>query len=104
MNQALVKSSPDWESLVEDWSRSGLTQREFCRKRGISHATFVKERGHLIKRGIGPRSAKVPARGSAQADFVGFIQASVEPPPAAVPEIVVELPLGVVIRFRGVQQ
>ncbi len=107
MNQILVKPSPNWESLIEDWSKSGLTQRDFCRKRGISHANFMKERGRLIKLGIGPKSARVPATGiSGQADFVGFIPVTVEPPPAtaALPEIVVELPMGVVIRFRGVQQ
>jgi len=103
MNQALVKTNPNWKVLVEDWARSGLTQKDFCRKRGISHANFVKERGALIRRGVGPPSARVPADKSTQASFAQFIPVSVEPPPPALPEIVVELPMGVVIRFRGFQ-
>lgn len=29
-----------WRGLVEEWSRSGLTQAEFCRRRRLSVASF----------------------------------------------------------------
>lgn len=108
MNQASVKSSTAWEVLVEDWSSSGLSQKAFCDQRGVSFSNFMKERSRLIKLGVGPPSARVvAAKGSPTKSFSQFIPVSVEsplPPPAATPEIVIELPLGVVIRFRGIRQ
>ena len=42
MNKELVKSRSSWECLIEDWSKSGLPQEEFCRQRGVSYGNFLK--------------------------------------------------------------
>ncbi len=97
MKQAIVKSRPDWAALNEQWTRSGLPQKEFCRRHGVSYQAFLKERRHYMQ--TNATAIKKPA-----SSFAEFIPISIEPPPrAATPEIVVELPMGVTIRFRGVQ-
>jgi len=104
MNKELVKSRSSWECLIEDWSKSGLPQEEFCRQRGVSYGNFSKARGRLLKRGFGPPASRSGGKKPIKAEFAHFIPVSVEDSPSvAVPEIVIELPLGVVIRFRGFQ-
>ena len=36
-----------WRELVEGWQRSGLTQREYCERHGISVASLVRWRDIL---------------------------------------------------------
>jgi hypothetical protein len=91
MKNAIVKSRPDWAALNEQWSRSGLSQKAFCQRRGVPYQAFLKARRGFMQ------AAEQPAAGFAQ-----FIPVGVEPP-RATPEIVVELPMGVTIRLRGVQ-
>ncbi|MGQ0615079.1 MAG: IS66 family insertion sequence element accessory protein TnpA, partial [Planctomycetaceae bacterium] len=38
--QARPRLRSDWESLVREWRASGLTQKEFARKRGIAASTL----------------------------------------------------------------
>jgi hypothetical protein len=97
MKHAIVKSSPDWAALNEKWINSGLPQKEFCRNHGVPYKAFLKERRHYIQ--TSASAINEPASG-----FAEFIPVSVEAPSrAATPEIVVELPMGVTIRFRGMQ-
>jgi hypothetical protein len=35
-------SDPTWQAAIEDFRRSGLTQAEFCSRRGLSLHTFRK--------------------------------------------------------------
>ena len=96
MNHTLVKSRPDWAALSEQWTRSGLRQREFCRQHGVSYNSFLKERRRHLQ-----ASTDVERPTSS---FAQFIPVSIDPPAKpATPEIVVELPMGVIIRFRGLQ-
>jgi hypothetical protein len=96
MNHALVKSRPNWAALNEQWTRSGLRQKEFCRQHGVSYNSFLKERRRHLQASAG---VEHPA-----SSFAEFIPVSIEPPArAATPEIVVELPRGVTIRIRGLQ-
>lgn len=37
VNESKVRK---WSGLVDAWSRSGLSQREFCQKQGVSLTTF----------------------------------------------------------------
>ncbi len=107
MIQTVEKSIPNWEVLMVDWAQSGIPQKEFCRMRGVSYFTFAKERIRRRKRGDklpspppGPKAKSQPA---VLSKFVPVEVESSAPPAKAEPEIVIELPLGVVIRFRGVQ-
>ena len=40
-----------WARLVESWQKSGLTQAEFCRRRGVNAVTFAWWKGKF--RGTG---------------------------------------------------
>jgi hypothetical protein len=95
MKNAIVKSRPDWAALNEQWIRSGLRQKEFCRRQGVSYNSFLKERRRFIQAG--------PTEIAAPSSFAEFIPVSFDPAPQTLPEIVVELPMGVTIRFRGLQ-
>lgn len=96
MKHVIVKSRPDWATLNEQWTRSGLRQKEFCERHGVSYNVFLKHRRRFIQDGTSASST---------ASFADFIPVEFKqtPPRAAAPEIVVELPMGVTIRFRGVQ-
>lgn len=39
-----------WRGVLAQWARSGLTQTEFCRRRGVSIATFRSWRYALARR------------------------------------------------------
>lgn len=94
MKNAIVKTRYDWMALNDEWTRSGLTQKEFCRDRAVPYYGFVKARKGFLR-------AAAPQRKPAR-ELAEFIPVSIEPP-RDVPEIVVELPMGVTIRFRGVR-
>ncbi len=95
MKHAIVKQRPDWAALNEKWIRSGLSQKEFCRRQGVPYQAFIKARRGFLQ-------ASSVTVDQAQHGFGDFIPVSIEPP-RVTPEIVVELPMGVTIRFRGVQ-
>ena len=49
MKNAIVKSRPNWTALNEQWIRSGLPQKEFCRQQGVPYQAFLKERRRYIQ-------------------------------------------------------
>ncbi len=60
----MTRRANHWAKLVESWKRSGLSQVEFCRRRGVKAVTFAWWKrqlqgpgGHAPKRG---RSGKGP--------------------------------------------
>jgi transposase len=48
------RSAEQWRRIVAEWTGSGLSQREFCRRRGFSLVTFGGWKRHF---GDGARSA-----------------------------------------------
>ena len=112
MTKIVPAKEPDWQRLSKEWECSGLSQKQFCEERGISYISFCYRRGELRKRER-QKSRLYPV--PAQPRAVGqFIPVSVEPeepktvtrkaavPPT--PEVEVQLPFGVVLRFRGMAQ
>lgn len=95
MKHEIVKAHPDWAALNKQWTRSGLAQKEFCRRQGVSYQAFLKARREYIR-------ADMADVGGDESEFAQFIPVNIEPPQPS-PEIVVELPMGVTIRFRGVR-
>jgi hypothetical protein len=60
-----------WRRRLNDWQRSGLSGREFCRRRRLSEPSFYNWRGVIAqrdceqsdtKRGLRSTSAFVPVR------------------------------------------
>jgi hypothetical protein len=52
-----------WQALLEEWRRSGLSQAEFCRRRGILPGTLAFWK-HTLARDAetsGPRAPRPPA-------------------------------------------
>lgn len=109
----LVTRKPSWAQLSSEWERSGLGQKAFCERRGVSYTAFCYHRSALRK-----RERLAAQRSVRTAEAAQFIPVTVEveepsPQPARpadiagvspVPsaEVEVELPFGVVLRFRGV--
>jgi hypothetical protein len=52
-----------WAGLVESWQKSGLTQAEFCRRRGVKAVTFAWWKRKL--RGAAERTHQRSSRSSA---------------------------------------
>ena len=95
MKHNIVKSHPDWEAVNEQWTRSGLTQKEFCQRLGVPYQAFLKARREYIR-----ASGDTDHQGASE--FAQFVPVNIEPSQPS-PEIVVELPMGVTIRFRGMR-
>lgn len=110
MRKMIFRSAEDWDTIMMDWANSGMGQNEFCRQIGVSYHTFARERVRRRKFGVDlpvPASkAKPQAKKAWTGDFVPVIveMDPIKPIVEDVPEIVVELPMGVVIRIRGVQR
>ena len=83
----------DWQSVVERFRGSGLSQKRFCETEGVALSTF----SYWMK-----KAAANTESGSAR--FVELDFLSAVPLAESPPELVVELPLGVVLRFRGVSR
>ena len=80
-----------WWRRIEQWKRSGKTQREFCRQHSIALATFQWWRARL-------RAGKVSGA-QAQSLFVPLAVAN--EPAAAAAVIEVGLRSGTRLRFEG---
>ena len=95
-----VKRSSDraahWQALISAWSKSGLSQRAFCARRGILPGTFAWWKHQLSKsvrepsrwRSASARFVRVElrsgatARSAAGADSMGSTAPASGPPPA----------------------
>ena len=78
-----MKEKRDWQSVLDAFEVSGLTQSEFCRRHDIVLATFKHHRYLLRKSGAGFSQLSVSAPG---------------PVPAAVE---LHFPDGLFLRFAG---
>lgn len=94
-----------WTKIFEGQVESGLSQAEYCREQGVNLATFYSElrrrrtRGEQLPaslvRSMSPKAVKTPSA------FIPVEVVTTQPTFKSEPEIVIELPMGVVIRFRG---
>lgn len=110
MNDFLRTSTPDWAGLSKEWERSGLSQKAFCKKKRVSYPAFCYHRSAQKKRKRqAARLFPAPTKSGHLKPVASFIE--VEKPVAVeagavadsvTPEIEVELPFGVKLRFRGV--
>ena len=90
----------DWDEMIAEFKASGLTQKRFCADKPFSASTFSEKRkraaesGTLSNTGDGDATAsdEEPAR---------FIRVDEPTAPPTPPEIVIELPHGIVIRISG---
>ena len=103
-----IVAGPDWARLAKEWERSKLTQKEFCERRGISYTAFISWRS-LIRKRDREAARLFPKRTD---DSDGFFPITVEVEsssklggkkisPKGEPDLEVELPFGVILRFRG---
>jgi hypothetical protein len=96
-----------WRALVEECGRSGVSQAEFCRRRGIAIGTLSFWK-HTLNREAGPGAPRVAAVSVTPA-FVPVRLAtpvpSGEAPPAGAPfwdgELEIVLDRGRLVRVRG---
>jgi len=45
-------SLSEWQQLSDDWEQSGLNQKEYCKRKGISRSTFSQSRSKLLEQGL----------------------------------------------------
>jgi transposase-like protein len=110
---AQVKTSAEMFPLVESWQKSGLTQKEFSQQHGVSeHVFYYWVSRYRNGQPVSPLAKKQPvaqtkpnADARTAATFIRLSSTVEAVPPAARGEAeattVVELPSGVVLRFRG---
>lgn len=90
------RSATQWRETFDKFDRSGMTQENFCQREGLARATFYQWRRKLRDSSL----TTLPGT------FVEVCLPSQSEPDQAsrnalAEELVVELPFGVVLRFRG---
>ncbi len=110
---AHVKTAAEMFPMVESWQKSGLTQKEFSQQHGVSeHVFYYWVSRYRNAQPVSPLSKSGPvahtkpvAHAETAAGFMRLSSPVEAVPPAARGEAkantVVELPSGVVLRFRG---
>ena len=94
-----MRRTPDqWQKVMDQFASCGKTQEQFCKDKGIALPTFALWRRKLKAASLTP----------APATFVQLhLPSTADPAPSNCTEpadLVVELPYGVVLRFRGLGQ
>lgn len=93
------KSTRNWSAILEDLKTSGQSQRAFCSDRGIAISTLTyKLRAAKSQASGGDR----PKPRFVQLDALTDATTGVHEERDA--DLVVELPMGVVLRFKGVHR
>ena len=92
------QSGAQWRTIIDRFNQSGMSQEKFCQREGLALATFARWRSMFRADSL----ATLPA------SFVELCAPSLPTPvtplmPESLAELVVELPFGVVLRFRGVR-
>lgn len=116
------RTAQDWEMIFSRQRESGLTQKQFCEREKISHSAFNSARQRASRRNRGLSSTRsrrravndssaavemvIPKGGSlGSGRFIPVELVSGEAiPELAKPDLTVELPYGVTLRFHGLGQ
>ena len=83
----------NWAAVIQSQQESGLSQREYCERHKLALSTFTNRKTKLNKSNTAITLFKPH-----------FIELDVPTPVRSLPapeEVVIELPYGVVMRFRG---
>ena len=94
------RTESQWRAIFNRYDRSGLSQEQFCKREGLSLTTFA-----MWRRKIRAASSSLATQPSSFVevcipDSVKVTEVQV---PDVRPDLVVELPYGVVLRFHGVK-
>ena len=91
-----------WRQVVADWERSGLSQAEFCRRRGIAAVTFAWWKRRLRQLDESGGASRRPARYGKRRGRADFVEVSL-PGPAVFGGFAYELALpgGACLRVAG---
>ena len=88
----------DWPALVEEFQGSGLTQKAFCKQKNLREATF----GIWLRKLRAQQPAQPASTGFIELDVLSNVARRVREGREG--DLVVELPLGVILRFHGVRK
>ena len=102
MSNRRRRTESEWRGLLSSFEQSGMTRDRFCRQESLSLSTFESWRSKM-------RSTPTSAPKPLPARFVEICLPPAEESATArsasteaqIPEVVVELPFGVTLRFRG---
>ena len=90
------RSPAQWRSIFDKFDRSGVTQEHFCQREGLALATFSLWRRKLRASSL----ATIPAT-FVEVCLPSHAEPAQAPRDEPVQEVIVELPFGVVLKFRG---
>ena len=92
----------EWQTVVEAWEVSGMTQQCFCKERKLNFNTFTYHRGRLKKKSL-PTSKLMPVRvkleNSSPQHSPHFILELVDSKKLAIPQQYDEMALGSLLKL-----
>ena len=94
-SKRIHRDRQQWQTLVDEFEASDLSQRAFCRQVGISHGTFTRWRRRLV--GADTQAPRTPPETGL---FVELSGGSVTPAAGAGWDVELQLGPGVFLRLR----
>ena len=91
------QSQTDWPSHMDAWKLSGLTQKAYCAREGISFYSFKNRRHRLLKQG----ELKSPRSKDSQPLLKPVSLTPVQSQPGSGTELILELPVGIRLTIRS---
>jgi transposase-like protein len=62
LSVATRRSPEDWQSILKTYESSGLSQKKFCEREGISKASFYKWRTKLLRQSKSSGFVELPSK------------------------------------------
>lgn len=58
--QKMTNKQRAWQKRIEDWSTSGLSQADYCRRQGLQPKRFYSWKNRLERMHCNPRTSSIP--------------------------------------------
>lgn len=73
MSKRARRTAAQWEALLAEQARSGLSQESFCRSQGLGYSTFCTWRARCGKRATGRKPQRSVAPHAAFIELPSFV-------------------------------
>ena len=94
-----MKTESEWQSILQRWTTSSLSQHEFCKAEGITYSQFSKKRATIMSRAKGVNVDETQQPAPLKFLPIEVPQVKVEAKSRVVSMIEIKLPHGIILRI-----